>query len=112
MKTPKEQDILNACLQYLQLRGFLAWRQNSGAVVSVHQGRRRFVRFNGAPGCADILGIVGHLGTFLAVEIKRPGNKPTAKQLSFLDAVRRHGGMAIVADSVESLARQLGEAGI
>lgn len=109
MKSPRESDILSQCRDWLRLTGWLVLRVNSGATVAEHKGKRRFFRFCDTPGVSDLLALKG--GVFLGCEIKRPGNKPTAKQLSFLDAVRRHGGMAIVADSVESLARQLGEAG-
>lgn len=110
MKAPLERDILAACLQLLSMRGVFAWRNNSGAVTAAHKGKRRFVRFGGAPGASDILGVLPD-GRFLAVECKRPGNRPTAEQQSFLDAVSRLGGAAVWVTSVAELQEFLTEAG-
>jgi hypothetical protein len=103
---PRESDILRSCLDLLRLRGVFAWRVNSGAVAGEYNGRRRFVRFHGAPGCADIIGILPG-GRFLAVECKRPGNKPTPQQTAFLEAVRQQGGLALVVSDVRDLAAAL-----
>jgi hypothetical protein len=73
-------------------------------------GKRRFVRFNGAKGCSDILGILPG-GRFMAVECKLPGNRPTADQQAFLDAVRTAGGLAVVVHDVAELALALGALG-
>lgn len=60
-------------------------------------------------GSSDLIGWakVGKTAVFLAVEVKAPGKKPTDDQLNFLRMVDFHGGIGIVADSVESLERQL-----
>lgn len=104
MKAPTESDIVKACLQYLQqVRGYLAWRQNSGAFAGEYKGRKRFVRFHTAKGCSDILFVLPPLGTLCAVEVKRSGQKPTADQEAFLAAVRRAGGRAVCVTSVTEL---------
>jgi hypothetical protein len=102
MKAPRETDLVRACLQLLRLRGVLAWRVNSGAVAGEYRGRRRFVKFNTAKGCSDILGILPG-GRFLAVECKMPGRKTTPDQAAFLDAVRMAGGLALVVRDVREL---------
>ena len=56
-------------------------------------------------GISDILGI--YKGRFLAIEIKKPGGKPTPDQLKFLRYVREEGGIAFVAYSVDDVVRQL-----
>jgi len=63
------------------------------------------VRF-GFKGCADIIGqlVTGH---FLAVECKRPGEQPTADQTGFIDRVRKAGGVAFVAWSVDDVISNL-----
>lgn len=95
-QTP-EGAVLSACLDYLALRGVLAWRNNTGA-LKVDQ---RFVQF-GKKGSSDILGVLKG-GRFLAIEAKAPGKKPTEEQQRFLDAVTAAGGLALVVDDVATL---------
>ena len=105
---PRERDILAACLRLLRLAGIPAFRANTGAVrLASRSGRARFVRF-GPKGQSDILGIIpkardGRRGVFLAVETKRPGEKPTPEQQAFLDAVTAAGGLALVVSDVTQL---------
>lgn len=107
VKTSREQDMIKPALQLLTLRGAFVWRNNSGAMSNVSDnGTRSFVRFGGAPGGSDILGLLPG-GTFIAVELKRPGKKPTPKQQCFLDGVKRTGGVALVIHSIDELDRAL-----
>ncbi|MBL8967690.1 MAG: VRR-NUC domain-containing protein [Spirochaetaceae bacterium] len=107
MSTP-EGEVLNACLEYLRLRRVYAWRNNSGAVKlrGAAGARDRFVRY-GKPGSSDILGILDD-GRFLAIECKAPrGKGPTEAQRDFLEDIRKRGGLAFVARSVEDMEREL-----
>lgn len=81
----------------------------------------RVIRFGLAnPGGSDLIGwqpltiTREHMGMsfarFIACEVKRPGGKPTAEQFAFLDAIRRAGGLAIVAHSEQELIQALGPA--
>jgi hypothetical protein len=108
MRKPREQDLVKPALQLLALRGAYVWRNNTGATSGEHQGKRRFIRF-GKPGSSDILGVLPG-GRFICVELKRKGNKPTALQRSFLEAVRSAGGAALVVSSLAELDRLLNEA--
>ena len=88
---PREAHVQATILQYLRLRGAWATRVNSGAVKT----EGRFIRFNGTPGCADILAC--YRGRFLALEVKRDDKaKPTEQQTQFLGGVRRAEGVASV----------------
>ncbi len=108
MRAPRETDLVRACLQYLALLRIPAWRINSGAMrVRGASGRERFIRFNGAKGCADVLGLLPPSGRFLAIECKMPGRSTTADQAAFLDAVRTAGGLALVVHDVAELAAAL-----
>jgi len=60
-------------------------------------------------GIADILGVLPPDGKFLAIEVKRPGRKPTERQRQFLEQVEAAGGIALVAYSVEDVAKKLKE---
>ena len=107
---PSEASILKSCLAILQAHGVFCWRQNTGAFSGTHNGKRRFVRF-GVPGISDILGAWPD-GRLLAVEIKCPGNRPTAAQEAFMRAVNDRGGFAFWVDGTEGLMNVLRDMGL
>lgn len=96
---PLEKDVLKAVLAALRVHpvvGF-AWRANTG---SFEVGKRRIrAGFRGQP---DVLGMLRD-GRLLAVEVKRPGERPTPDQGAFLEKVRANGGVAVVATSVDDV---------
>jgi hypothetical protein len=108
-----EKRIQNRIFTYLVGEGALALRINSGAAS--HDGpnqQRRFVRFAvwqilgkalASAGVADILAC--YRGRFIAIEVKTPErrNYISDAQQAFLEAVRRAGGVAIVATEVEQV---------
>lgn len=103
LPVPLEKDIQKQILQYLALTKILIWRTNSGgARLPAGGGKTQYVRFNTAEGCSDLTGILPD-GRFLAIEVKRPGEKPTELQQGFLDKVTTQGGLALVVSSVEEL---------
>lgn len=103
---PLERDVLRAVLQLLRVHPLVAWasRINSGAATDA---AGNFVRFNQIAGCSDVIGQMkplspGGAGAFLALEVKRPGQKPTEPQMLFLRMVQANGGCAGWCDSVEA----------
>ena len=58
-------------------------------------------------GVSDIIGCLPKTGRFLAIEVKRPGNKPTAEQQQFIDIINDAGGLAFVAHSIEEVQTKL-----
>lgn len=122
----KESEIQRAILDYLKtVPGVVAWRSNTGAFSGEHKGKRRFVRF-GIKGMADILGwqlwpqvitdcahplassFSPTIPRVMAIEVKRPGGHLTLAQTDFLALVKRAGGLAIVAASVDEVRQALG----
>ena len=102
---PLERAIQRAILEWLNLQwGCKAWRSNTGAVVREYKGKKRFTRF-GHPGIADIIGV--YRGRFLAVEVKRPGNRPTLEQEAFLSEITALGGIAFCATSLDDCMQQM-----
>lgn len=65
----------------------------------------RFMRF-AFPGCSDILGML-KTGKFLAIEVKSSDGEATDDQAAFLAAVNAHGGVGILARSVDDVLRAL-----
>ena len=107
MKKPMEKDVLASCLRLLRLAGVFAWRNNSGGTyLPGHGERKQFVRF-GLVGSSDILAVLPPGGKLLACECKRPGGKPNAFQVAFLDAVTTAGGLAVVVSDVKQLEQVL-----
>lgn len=85
---------------------------NSGSMAGEHKGKKWFLRFNSAPGCSDI--IACWHGRFLAIEVKRPGGKTDPKrlalQLQFQETIRKAGGVAFFAESLQDVIDKLNEA--
>lgn len=84
------------------------WRNSTGMVETAEVDARsgivggRAHRFGLAVGSADLVGILSPIGRFVALEVKRPGQKPDPKQVAWLACVRRFGGFAAVVNSVDS----------
>ncbi len=103
-----EKTVMNMVSQWLEINKIPHWRINSGALKTEHN---RLVRF-GAKGMSDYYAI-GKSGISIWIECKRPkGGRLSEAQKEFLDCINRNGGIGIVVNSVESLERQLKEAGV
>lgn len=106
MHKPLEKDIQRVLLTYL--RSVLGW-----PVVRINSGGMRrgksFYRFNDTAGVSDIVGLIPPAGRFLAIEVKRPGGRPTEQQRQWLDAVRAAGGVGLVVTGLDDLRQQLRE---
>lgn len=101
---PTEHQTQAAILRYLEVSPRVAWaeRMNTGAVkIPAANGRDRFLRF-GFPGCPDILGQLTD-GRLLAIEVKSPSGRASEAQAAFLALVATHGGVAILARSIDDL---------
>lgn len=108
-----ESVIQKQCLDYLQIAGFVVWRTNSGTMKRHGaDGKVQYVRFTGAKGCSDAIGLLRPSGRFLALEFKRVGKKTSPEQQAFLDRITSQGGLALVVTGVEDLRRQLRENGV
>lgn len=106
MPKRNETALVKAAIDFLTMKGIRAWRENSGGMTATHNGKKRFVKFSGAPGKSDIIGILPN-GRFLAVECKTGKNKPTEIQQAFLAMVKDAGGLAIVAWDLDDIDEQL-----
>lgn len=108
---PLERDIQSAILEYLHAKRIFCWRNNSGMQFLPYTNREGKSRMRalriGLPGSSDILGCLPD-GRFLAIEVKRPGNKPTIEQQEFLDNIASRGGVAFVATSIDDVIAKLG----
>ena len=110
---PSEHQLQTQLMQYLRTIGWYVLRLNSGK-FSVGEGRnRRFINGQDA-GTPDLLAFKGscihhykehvHL---LFVEVKVPGNKPTALQTAKMKELEEYGATCLVSHSLEELHQQL-----
>jgi hypothetical protein len=97
----KETALVKQIIQYLNYRGHLVDRTQSGMIRGDYKGKGWAVKLS-RPGTADITGCSKD-GKFLAIECKINPNKPTALQEAYLEEIRRRGGIAIVAYNLEDV---------
>jgi hypothetical protein len=105
-----ESFTMPAILLALRLHPKVAWaeRINTGGAWFGERDRRQFVKF-GWSGMADLTGQMRD-GRRLDVEAKASNGKPTTEQSAYLALVRRFGGVAFVARSVDDVIRELAAA--
>ena len=91
---PLESSITKSILKYLRgLDRCFAWKEHGGMY--------------GAAGIPDV--ICCYQGQFLAFEVKRPGNKPTAIQKATIDKMRQAGGKVYIVHSVGDVREIIGQ---
>lgn len=125
-----ECDVQKACIDLLSARGFrimprdadserefpagTIWRNNSGCHLVRDGGRPRMIRY-GLVGSADNLGWISGSARFIAIEMKRPGNKLmgqkpgtlSSAQRKFLTILNDHGGVGLAVWDVAKLSEVL-----
>jgi hypothetical protein len=100
---PLEKDIQKAILAALSARTDIVFfgRFNRGAAISQSStGQNRYTMFNTVPGFPDIHGMLKG-GRAFYIEVKRPGGKVSDDQRQFIEKVKRGGGIAGLAYSVD-----------
>lgn len=106
-RTPLEIELVqNIRLQAPVWNGRL-FRNNTGML---RDGRGRPVRFGLAVGSSDLIGwtMIHGQAIFTAIEVKRPGGRPTPAQQAFLKAVRKDGGIGLCVSSMEEVMKAIG----
>lgn len=102
--TERESKIQRAIVVRLGRLGVKLFRRNVGAM---RDRAGNYVRF-AAPGQSDLWGL-DRTGRHWEIEAKRPGNKPTPKQLAWLQDMTRRGAVAFWADDA-GVAERVAEA--
>lgn len=106
IKPPLESQIQKTMLEWFKYQpNTFVWRQNSGAMYQESKTGRHGFKTASVDGISDIMGI--YKGYPIAVEVKRPGGKPTEKQTDFLTNFAKAGGIAMVASSLEEMIKDL-----
>jgi len=107
-----EAEVQKAIMAYLEMKGHLAFRINTGAFGFSYKGRKRFMR-TAPKGFPDIIGVEKGTGRAFAIEVKRPavvieGKKkhksyPSKEQKEMLARFSSVGALALVAYSVDDV---------
>jgi Holliday junction resolvase len=84
-KEHKEQDIQSSIINYIKSIGGLPIKQNQIGIYA-------------QAGVPDIIACIN--GKFVAIEVKRPGQKPKPIQEVFLNTINKCGGIAFWADNL------------
>jgi penicillin-binding protein-related factor A (putative recombinase) len=101
MSDKPETALVKQITQYLELRGAIVTRVNSGLKVIEDKDQNRRVFRGAKKGTSDIIGC--YQGRYFAIEAKIAPNTPTLNQQIFLDQVREAGGIACVAYCIEDV---------
>lgn len=104
MKNLKESDLQKQILDYLRLKGYLAFKHHSTG-FTVRSGKVMAFKY-GHKGIADIIGTTKN-GIFFAIEVKMPKKKLSPDQEKFLEKVNKSNGIAIVAYSLDDVSEIL-----
>lgn len=99
----KETNISQLCRIEASKLGATIFRNNVGGL---YDKTGRWVNFGLCKGSSDLIGWTKD-GKFLAIEVKKPGKKPTKSQINFLDKVIQDGGVGGTATCVEDIAEIL-----
>lgn len=111
-----ESQIQKQILDYLKANGIFAWKATSTGVPIGTTGKFRKATVHGVP---DIIGVLPreyglhddgsrrYVGGLLGIEVKRPGQKPTAAQETFLRELQKRGAVAFVAHSLGDVIARL-----
>ena len=88
MKQKEEQKVQDAIMKYIKAIGGLPIKQNQIGIY-------------GQAGVPDILACIK--GKFVAIEVKKPGEKPKPHQVAFIDAINKKGGLAFYSDNLDKV---------
>ena len=97
----KETNIQKQILDYLHLKGYVAFKHRNVGIYKRKTDHYIPLSF-GERGISDIIGCTKK-GIFFAIEVKRPKGKLTLEQREFLDRVNQKGGIGILADCLEQV---------
>ncbi len=97
----KEIEIQSAICDYLALKRYFYWRQNTAPTYDKAGGFYRAMPKHSKKGIPDIIVIVA--GRFIGIEVKTDKGKLSPDQVEFGRECVRNGGEYVVARSVEDV---------
>lgn len=102
-KVIPEKNIENSILHWLNMSGIFAWKvQTVGVFDPVKKIYRRSNNRYHIRGISDVIGILPD-GKLLAIEVKSKTGKASPEQLEFIEKIKKSGGVAFVARSLDEV---------
>lgn len=101
MKNITEQDIQKTIIDYLKIKKYVVFKHRNVGIFKQKTGSYIPLSF-GEKGISDIIAC-SPKGTFVAVEVKKPGGRPSTDQLDFLARIKANGGIGILAYSLDDV---------
>ena len=101
MKDVSEQQIQKAISDYLKLKKFIVFKHRNVGIFKKDTGS--YIPLSaGEKGISDIVGCSPR-GRFVAIEVKKPGGRPSPDQLDFIARIKASGGIAFIAYSFDEV---------
>ena len=100
----KENELAHLIKEYLSVKRYFFWRNNTGAFVGEYKGKKRFVKY-GAVGSPDFFLV--HEGTLYGIEAKAPKGKQSESQIEFEKNLVANGGVYILAHDLDDVMKVL-----
>lgn len=100
----KEKDIQRQITDYLTLKGYFWWRNNSGAFITERAGKKGFYKF-GQTGSPDLFVVKLRVdcGQIYGIEVKAEKGKQSEAQLEWATEFQLNGGIYLLVHSVEEI---------
>ena len=96
-----EQEIKKSIADYLRLKKFLVINHRNVGIYKKDTGK--YIPLpSGEKGVSDIIACSPQ-GTFVAIEVKKKGGRPSPDQLDFLLRVKVNGGISCLAYSLDDV---------
>jgi len=107
MMKPSEKQLQSAILDYLTMRHFLVWRNNSGMAQSTNAKTGASYRIKlGKSGSPDIIGMTKS-GQWLGIEVKNDKGKQRESQKGFEQLVLENKGVYLLVHSWDEFISQM-----
>lgn len=97
MKTQSEADIQKQILDYLEVKGYVVWRNFVGPVIRTRGDKQIFTK-NKMAGLPDIIGVCKSVpGKMFAIEVKTAKGKASERQEEWLLKLSKSGATVFIA---------------
>ena len=96
MNGTSANELTQQTIEYITLRGGMAWRNNTGA----YKTETRFIRY-GHKGSGDVFAL--YRGKFLSIEVKVGRDRLSPDQEDWMERVEACEGVAVVAHTLDDV---------